>query len=190
MQSNDNLPIVDKFRYALEMVITNYELYQNFTGVITLEYLEAVGSLRYGISSTATLISECYQNNTYHVLLQQEYLAQLFNTVESLCLNSRYTQPHEFIAKFIVRQFGMQFLKKVVENPDFEWLIPPYLKPKKKVRERTDGIELIMHLFQKNTTIDPFVLYDKDYKDVREAVALSLCGSDISEMETVVKVYV
>ena len=147
MQSNDNLPIVDKFRYALEMVITNYELYQNFTGVITLEYLEAVGSLRYGISSTATLISECYQNDTYHVLLQQEYLAQLFNTVESLCLNSRYTQPHEFIAKFIVRQFGMQFLKKVVENPDFEWLIPPYLKPKKKVRERTDGIELIMHLF-------------------------------------------
>ena len=147
MQSNDNLPIVDKFRYALEMVINNYELYQNFTGVITLEYLEAIGSLRYGISSTATLISECYQNDTYHVLLQQEFLAQLFNKVESLCLNSRYTQPHEFITKFIVRQFGMQFLKKVAENPDFEWLIPPYLKPKKKVRERTDGIELIMHLF-------------------------------------------
>ena len=147
MQSNDNLPIVDKFRYALEMVINNYELYQNFTGVITLEYLEAIGSLRYGISSTATLISECYQNDTYHGLLQHEFLAQLFNKVESLCSNSRYTQPHEFITKFIVRQFGMQFLKKVAENPDFEWLILPYLKPKKKVRERTDGIKLIMHLF-------------------------------------------
>ena len=134
MQSNDNLPMEDKFRYALEMVINNYDLYQNFTGVITLEYLEAVASLRYGLSLTATLISECYQNDTYHVLFQQKSLAQLFNLVESLCLNSRYTQPHEFITKFIVRQFGMQFLKKLVDNPAFEWLIPPHLKPKKKVR--------------------------------------------------------
>ena len=32
------------------------------------------------------------------------------------------------------------------------------------------------------------MLYEKDYKDVREAVALSLCGSDISELQTVLKV--
>ena len=147
MQSNDNLPIEDKFRYALEMVINNYDLYQNFSGVITLEYLEAVASLRYGLSLTATLISECYQNDTYHVLFQQEYIAQLFNLVESLCLNSRYTHPHEFITKFIVRQFGMQFIKKLIENPAFEWLIPPHLKPKKKVRVIMDCLEVIVHLF-------------------------------------------
>ena len=140
MQSNDNLPIEGKFKYALEMVINNYDLYQNFAGVITLEYLEAVASLRYGLSLTATLISECYQNDTYHVLFQQEYIAQLFNLVESLCLNSHYTQPHEFLTKFIVRQFGMQFLKKLIENPAFKWLIPLHLQPKKKVHKSNNGL--------------------------------------------------
>ena len=130
------MSIEDKFRCALEMVINNYDLYQNLTGahVVTLEYLEGVASLRYGLSMTATVISECYHSDTCYDLLQQEDLNQLFNFVESLCLNSYYTQPHEFITKFIVRQFGMQFLKKLVEHPAFEWLIPPHLKPKKKVR--------------------------------------------------------
>ena len=144
MQSSDNMSIEDKFRYALEMVINNYDSYQNFTGVfITLEYLEAIASLRYGLSMIATVMSECYHNDTCHDLLQQEDLNQLFNLVKSLCLNSHYTHPHEFIAKFIVRQFGMQFLKKLVEHPSFEWLIPPHLKPKMKVRATYNRRELI-----------------------------------------------
>ena len=134
MQSNDSMSLEGKLRYALEMIINNYDLYQNFNGMITLEYLEAIASLRYGLSLTATLISECYQNDTYYDVFEQKDLNELFNIVESLCMNSYYTQPHEFITKFIVRQFGMQFLKKLVEHPAFEWLIPPHLKPKKKVR--------------------------------------------------------
>ena len=110
------------------------------TTMITLEYLEAIASLRYGLSTIATIISECYQNDTYNDLLQYEDLNQLFNLVESFCLNGHYTQPHEFITKFIVRQFGMQFLKRLAENPVFEWLIPPHLKPKKKVRAIKDCI--------------------------------------------------
>ena len=134
MQSNDSMSLEGKLRYALEMIINNYDLYQNFNGMITLEYLEAIASLRYGLSLTATLISECYQNDTYYDVFEQKDLNELLNIVESLCMNSYYTQPHEFITKFIVRQFGMQFLKKLVEHPAFEWLIPPHLKPKKKVR--------------------------------------------------------
>jgi len=134
MQSNEIVSVEDKFRYALKMIIDNYELYQSFNGVVSLEYLEAIASLRYGLSLTATVISECYQNESRCDLLQQEDLYELFNTVESLCLSGYYTQPHEFITKFIVRQFGMQFLKTLVEQPAFEWLIPPHLKPKKKVR--------------------------------------------------------
>ena len=133
MQSNDGVSIEDKFRYALEMIINNFDLYQNFSGMITLEYLEAIASLRYGLSLIATIISEYYQNDTYLDLFQQEDLNQLFDIVKSLCSSGYYTQPHEFITKFIVRQFGMQFLKKLIEDPVFEWLIPPHLKPKKKV---------------------------------------------------------
>ena len=134
MQSSENMTIEDKFRYALKMIINNYDLYQNFTGVVTLEYLEAIASLRYGLSMTATVISECYQNDAHYDLLQEEDLDQLFDLVKSLCLSGYYPQPHEFITKFIVRQFGMQFLKRLVDHPAFEWLIPPRLKPKKKVR--------------------------------------------------------
>jgi len=32
------------------------------------------------------------------------------------------------------------------------------------------------------------VLYDKDYKDVREAIAISLCGSDVAELQKALKV--
>jgi len=32
------------------------------------------------------------------------------------------------------------------------------------------------------------VLYGKYYKDVREAVAISLCGSDVAELQKVMKV--
>jgi len=141
------MSIEDKLKYALEMVISNYDVYQNFTGMVTLEYLEAIASLRYGLSMIATIISECYQNDTYYDLLQQEDLNQLFNLIKALCLNGHYTQPHEFITKFIVRQFGMQFLKKLVENPTFEWLIPPHLMPKQKVRATGECMELITCLF-------------------------------------------
>lgn len=134
MQSSETMSLEDKFRYALKMIIDNYHSYQTFTGIVTLEYLEAIACLRYGLTLTAVVISECYQNDKCHDLLQQQELNQLFTVVESLCLNGYYTQPHEFLTKFIVRQFGMQFLKKLVEQPSFDWLIPHHLKPKKTVK--------------------------------------------------------
>ena len=33
------------------------------------------------------------------------------------------------------------------------------------------------------------MLYGNKYKDIREAVALSLCGSDISELQAAIKVW-
>lgn len=43
-------------------------------------------------------------------------------------------------------------------------------------------------LFQTNTAVDPFVLCGNKYKDTREAVALSLCGSDVAELQAAMKV--
>ena len=43
-------------------------------------------------------------------------------------------------------------------------------------------------LFQTNTAVDPFVLHGNKYKDIREAVALSLCGSDVSDLQATMKV--
>ena len=43
---------------------------------------------------------------------------------------------------------------------------------------------------QVNSVVDSFVLYGNKYKDIRQAVALSLCGSDVDNLEKAVKVCV
>jgi len=105
--------------------------------VVTLKYLEAVASLRYGLSMTARFMSKCYQTDDYYGSLQpveKRILDRLFNEAERACLISYHPQTQEFLIKVIVRQFGMQFLKLLVDQPLFAWLIPPHLKSTKKVR--------------------------------------------------------
>lgn len=119
------------------MIVNNHEIYQSFSGVVTLEYLEAVASLRYGLSMTANFIAKCYQTDDYYGSLQpveKRILDRLFNEVERACLSGYHTQSHEYLIKVIVRQFGMQFLKLLVGQPSFAWLIPTHLKSMKQVR--------------------------------------------------------
>lgn len=119
------------------MIVKNHDIYQSFNGVVTLEYLEAVASLRYGLSMTASFMSKCYQTDDYYGSLQpveKRILDRLFSEVERACLSGYHPQSHEFLIKVIVRQFGMQFLKLLVDQPLFAWLIPPRLKSTKKVR--------------------------------------------------------
>ena len=119
------------------MIVKNYEIYQSFSGVITLEYLEAVASLRYGLSMTASFMAKYCQTDDYYGSLQpveKRMLDRLFSEVERACLSGYHTQSHEFLIKVIVRQFGMQFLKLLVAQPPFAWLIPAHLKSMKQVR--------------------------------------------------------
>ena len=119
------------------MIVKNYEIYQSFSDVVTLEYLEAVASLRYGLSMSASFMAKCYQSDDYYGSLQpaeKRILDRLFNEVERACLSGYHTQSHEFLIKVIVRQFGMQFLKLLVDQPPFAWLIPAHLKSMKQVR--------------------------------------------------------
>ena len=119
------------------MIVNNYEIYQSFSGVVTLEYLEAVASLRYGLSMTANFMAKYCQTDDYYELLQpveKRILDRLFSEVERACLSGYHTQSHEFLVKVIVRQFGMQFLKLLVGQPHFAWLVPAHLKSMKQVR--------------------------------------------------------
>jgi len=116
------------------MITRSHIIYQSFNDAdITVEHLEAIASLRYGLSFTANLISKCYQTNDYYDSLQpieKQYLQQLFHEVENACF---HTQICEYLIKFTARKFGIQFLKKIVDQPAFHWLIPSHLKPKKQV---------------------------------------------------------
>jgi len=128
----------DRIRFVAEKLTTGHEVYGKSEDTISLEYLEAVASLRYGLSVTSTFISQCYQSEDFYKALQPvevNALDNLFEEVKRVCLLDYYThtQPHEFLMKFIVRRFGMQFLKQLVDKPNFDWLIPVQLQPEKKV---------------------------------------------------------
>jgi len=43
-------------------------------------------------------------------------------------------------------------------------------------------------LQENNTTVDPYILYGKSYKNIREDIALSICGSNFSELDAEIKV--
>ena len=66
----------------------------------------------------------------HYYLSKNSFLKQLFVEVENACV---YIQPCEFLIKFMVRKFNMHFLKKVVKQPAFQWVIPSHLKSKKDV---------------------------------------------------------
>ena len=136
-QSNEMVSSEKRLRFALDVVVKNYEVFQSFNGVVNLEYLEAVASLRYGLSMTASFIATCYQTNDYYESLQpveKRILDRLFTEVEGACLSGYHTQSHEFLIKIIARRFGMQFLKLLVDQPSFTWLIPANLQSVKQVR--------------------------------------------------------
>ena len=117
----------------------NYVIYQTFkdTHKVTIESLEAMASLRYGLSMTANFIAKCYQTDDNYRSLQpveKKFRDQLFNEVEKACLSGYYPHSHEFLIKVVVRQYGMQFLKFLVDQPSFAWLIPDHLKSTKQVK--------------------------------------------------------
>jgi len=129
-----------------------------------VEYLEAVASLRYGLSLTSNFISKCYQNEDYFKELQpveRHALDCLFGEVKRVCLLGCHTQPHEFLMKFIVRQFGMQFLKQLVDKPNFDWLIPPELQPARNVRMHQYVLicQIIQQSLHRKTTLQLIHMY-------------------------------
>ena len=123
-------------KFVLNTIIKNHDIYQTFSGVVTVEYLEAVASLRYGLSMTASYMAKCYPTDDYYTSLlpvEKRTLDRLFDEVKRACLSGYYPQSHEFLIKVIVRQYGMQFLKLLVDQPSFVWLIPARLKSTKQV---------------------------------------------------------
>lgn len=124
----------NKLKFVLESMARSLDTYQSFNDAdVTVEYIEAIASLRHGLSFTANLISKCYQTDRYYESLQpveKQLLHQLFDEAKKICF---HIQPCEYFIKFIVRQYGIQFLKKIVDHSEFDWLIPPHLKSEKEV---------------------------------------------------------
>jgi len=137
MQSSGIALLENRVEFALEMIRKGHNIYQDSDGAITLKYLEAVACLRYGLSFTARCLSESYHTSGDIEAMQSPsengIFDCLFDEVKRVCLNSYHGQPHEFLIKYTARQFGMQFLKKLIDYPTFNWLIPHHLQPAKKV---------------------------------------------------------
>lgn len=137
-ESDQILSLDNELKFVLDMIIKSHGIWwcRDCGGVVTVEYLEAVASLRYGLSMTASFMKKCYQSDDYYGSLQpveKKLLDRLFIEVKEACL-SDYPWSHEFFIKVIVRLYGMQFLKLLVDQPSFAWLIPAHLKSIKQVK--------------------------------------------------------
>jgi len=137
MHSSRIALLESRIKFALEMIKKGHNIYQDSDGTITLKYLEAIACLRYGLSFTAHCLSEHHHTSGDIETLQSPFaegtLDYLFDEVKLVCLNSYHGQPHEFLIKYIARQFGMQVLKTIMNYSGFYWLIPDSLQPAKKV---------------------------------------------------------
>ena len=136
MHSSGIVSLENRIKFTLEMIRKGHSVYQDSDGTITLKYLEAIACLRYGLSFTANCLSEYHHTSgdvgTLQSPLAKSTLDYLFDEVKFECLNSYHGQPHEFLIKYIARQFGMQILKTLMDNSGFNWLIPDSLQPAKK----------------------------------------------------------
>ena len=137
-------------KFVLDTIMKNYDIYQTFKDMVTIEYLEAVAALRYGLSMTASFMAKCYQTDDYYASLQpaeKRILDRLFDEIKRACLSGYYPQSHEFLIKVIVRRYGMQFLKLLLDQPSFAWLIPAHLKSAKQVKVIVVFVMITIRLF-------------------------------------------
>ncbi len=152
---------------------------------VSLQYLEAVAGIRFALSILAEQLKSDSVSNA------------LLRVAEKLCIDTRVniisptgkldtTGPVFYLIKLLVRQFGFPCLRAV--SRVHSWLVPEGLK-------RADNVSFLLALtdqcvvqllhVQEEKLIDPFVLYEKEYEDMRVAVNTALLTKETTELTCV-----
>ncbi|XP_064404373.1 E3 ubiquitin-protein ligase RNF213-like isoform X3 [Halichondria panicea] len=160
----------DKANKVMQLLESSHLALQEHLGTPTvrLKYLEAVAGIRFALS----ILAEQLKSNTVRY--------SLLKVAKKLCIDTRVniidptgkldtTGPVLYLIKLIVRQFGFPCLRAV--SRVHSWLVPEGLK-------RADNEE---------RPIDPFVLYERDYQDMRIAVNTALRTKKTTDLTTCVE---
>ena len=104
-------------------------------GEISLDYLEGVAKLRYGLLVAAELLHAQLGNKEQRAHTHDAQL--LIETAKECCIsieiNSDSAGPRVFLVKQIVRQYGMAFLMNLTSDKSKEWVVPVHLRRAEEV---------------------------------------------------------
>ncbi len=180
----------DKANKVMQLLESSHLALQEHLGTPTvrLKYLEAVAGIRFALS----ILAEQLKSNTVRY--------SLLKVAKKLCIDTRVNiidptgkldtaGPVLYLIKLIVRQFGFPCLRAV--SRVHSWLVPEGLK-------RADNVSFPLAIYiimrsisihvQEERPIDPFVLYGRDYQDVRIAVNTALRTKKTTDLTTCVEV--
>lgn len=104
------------------------------SGAVTLEYLEGVAKVRFGLSVVAELLN---QNNQARSQEDGVLVVRLIHQVREVCMDRNINciddteqrdavGPVVFLIKLLVRQYGLNCLQKASEV--HAWIMPEQLK--------------------------------------------------------------
>lgn len=145
----------------------------------TLNYVESVAKFRFVLVTVSWLLHDYYLDYSKFSELSKDesrIVSKLLIEVRKTCLaldESSLAIP-DFLIKCVIRKYGLSFLTDLyerVENVEFTWLIPQYLqKDSDKVSHLVFTSFLLNFYDQENKLVDPFVIYGKDYTDIRNGL--------------------
>lgn len=124
---------INKLEGAYNDVLSDGDRVTRYQKEMPIEYLDCIAQVRFGICFAARSFYEYYCNLDALKKLQRstkEQLERLRCTVQKIIENGVIKEPHNFLIKQILREYGFPYLYNLNSLPEFNWLAP---KSKAKV---------------------------------------------------------
>ena len=100
-----------------------------------MQYLEGIATLRFSFTVVAELIYYQFQDGKYEDYKYSNECQLLLNAAKSFCTYfTDESGPGMFLAKQLARQYGITFLKKLMNDPNMQWIVPKTLNQANEVR--------------------------------------------------------
>ena len=109
-------------------VLTNGKLVKEYQEDMTVEFMQCISSIRFGMCFAARMFCEYYCNfdemEKLPKVTKEQGLEKLRATVQNVVKEGVMKEPQDFLIKQIVRQYGFPYLDSLSGMAEFEWLAP------------------------------------------------------------------
>ena len=125
---------IEHLEKAFSDVLSDGDRVTRYQKEMPIDYLDCIAQVRFGMCFAARMFYKYYCNHDVFKRLHRstkEQLECLKNTVQKLIENGVMKEPHNFLIKQILREYGFPYLYNLNGLPEFKWLAP---KSKVKVQ--------------------------------------------------------
>ncbi|XP_031561517.1 E3 ubiquitin-protein ligase RNF213-like [Actinia tenebrosa] len=136
-----------------------------------IEALEAIARVRHALGLTAELLFKSHVASD-EKLQEPEVKSEfdkLLNVVQGMCDQA----PLVYLMKQLTRRYGASVIKDLTQDPEMSWLIPREFEK----RETDTSLDA-----------DQFVVHNKEYTSVRDALARGLLSGSVDELSTLTQI--